>query len=417
MELILESFLRRLIQTGAIDVVLASGKRFRAGDVTANPPRIRFVTAAAQARFLRDPELAFGELYMDEQLLVEQGTIYDVLLVGMHNLVAGGDIVWLKLLNSARVAFRKLRQRNDPDSARLHVAHHYDLDGKLYDLFLDADRQYSCAYFEYEGQSLDEAQLAKKRHIAAKLLVEPGQKVLDIGCGWGGMALYLADFCRASVVGVTLSEQQLGTARQRANERGLARAAEFRLEDYRHVGERFDRIVSIGMLEHVGVGYFDAYFQKISELLTDDGVALVHSIGDTAGPHATNPWVDKYIFPGGYIPAISEIMPSIEKAGLLIADVEVLRLHYAETVRAWRQRFEARRREAAALYDERFCRMWEFYLASSEAGFRLGQMVVYQLQLAKRVNTLPLTRSYIQEREDELRATEQQRRAFRLAGE
>ena len=189
------------------------------------------------------------------------------------------------------------------------------------------------------------------------------------------------------------------------------------MQDYRAVTERFDRVVSVGMLEHVGVGYFDAYFRKVADLLADDGVALVHSIGDTSGPHATNPWITKYIFPGGYIPALSELMPSIEKAGLLIADVEVLRLHYAETVRAWRQRFEARRKEAAALYDERFCRMWEFYLASSEAGFRLGQMVVYQLQLCKCVGVLPITRGYIQDREDELRAAEQQRRSFRLAGE
>ena len=310
---------------------------------------------------------------------------------------------------------RRLHQMNRGERAKRNVAHHYDLDRRLYDLFLDTDRQYSCAYFETPGQSLDDAQLAKKRHIAAKLAVEPGHRVLDIGCGWGGLGLYLADVVGADVVGITLSEEQFAIANGRAVERGLQDRVEFRIEDYRKTAGRFDRIVSVGMFEHVGVGFYDTYFQHCARLLDDDGVMLLHTIGRTTGPGATNPWIAKYIFPGGYIPALEEIVPAMERAGLFVTDVEILRIHYADTLKAWRERFLARRDEAEALYDEQFCRMWEFYLAACEASFRCGDDVVFQIQISKKIDALPLTRDYIAEREQNLRSKEAG--PLRLAGE
>jgi cyclopropane-fatty-acyl-phospholipid synthase len=275
------------------------------------------------------------------------------------------------------------------------VAHHYDLSVAMYGAFLDDDLQYSCAYFPHEGVSLEEAQLAKKRLIAAKLLIHPGDRVLDIGCGWGGMGLTLAEEYGARVTGVTLSVEQLNLARDRALARGLSDAAHFEMKDYRDVEGPFDRIVSVGMFEHVGLDKYQTYYDSVARLLTDDGVALIHTIGRTSGPGATSPWTAKYIFPGGYIPALSEIIPHVERAGLVITDIEVLRLHYADTLRAWRERFMAQRSRMAALYDERFCRMWEFYLAGSEASFRYGTSVVYQLQLAKRIDAVPITRDYM----------------------
>ena len=277
---------------------------------------------------------------------------------------------------------------------------------RLYDLFLDSDRQYSCAYFEYPGQSLDDAQTAKKRHIAAKLLPKDGATTLDIGCGFGGLGLYLAGVAGARVTGVTLSEEQFAVATERARQTGLVDRVEFRLQDYRDVSETFDRIVSVGMFEHVGVNHYDEFFTKVRGLLKDDGVMLLHSIGRNSVPGVTNPWIRKYIFPGGYIPSLSEVLPAIERAGLYVTDIEILRLHYADTLRAWRERFMARRDEAAKLYDERFCRMWEFYLAGSETSFRVDGHMVFQIQLAKRQENVPLTRDYIPEREAELRRRE-----------
>ena len=316
-----------------------------------------------------------------------------------------------------RMALRGVHQRNNERNAKRNVAHHYDLDGRLYDLFLGPDRQYSCAYFEHPGQGLDDAQLAKKRHLAAKLLVDPGHRVLDIGSGWGGLALYLAEHCGAEVTGITLSEEQLGVARGRKQQQGLGGAVDFRLQDYRSVTEPFDRIVSVGMFEHVGVAYYDTFFSKVSELLTDDGVMLLHSIGSINGPCVNNPWITKYIFPGGYSPALSEVLPAIERAGLIVTDIEILRLHYAETLRAWRENFLDRRDEAKTLYDERFCRMWEFYLAGCEAGFRHGDLMVFQIQIAKRLDTVPLTRDYIAARESTLRLQETQHPALVIAAE
>jgi cyclopropane-fatty-acyl-phospholipid synthase len=342
---------------------------------------------------------------MDGRLAVMPGTIYDLLEVVARNLKGMTPPGLAKVRERLRVALRPMHQRNSARRAKRNVAHHYDLDGRLYDLFLDSDRQYSCAYFEHPGEGLDEAQLAKKRHIAAKLLLKPGLRVLDIGSGWGGLALYLGERCGVDVTGVTLSEEQLELARRRAQSQQLSRV-DFRLQDYRAVGGQFDRVVSVGMFEHVGIGYYGTFFRKIGELLADDSVMLLHSIGRVDGPSATNPWIARYIFPGGYVPALSEVLPAIERAGLIVTDIEILRLHYAETLKAWRERFLARRNDAVACYDERFFRMWEFYLAACEVGFRYGGLMVFQIQLAKRADAVPLTRDYIGVREGELAARE-----------
>jgi cyclopropane-fatty-acyl-phospholipid synthase len=295
-------------------------------------------------------------------------------------------------------------QYNPVGKAKSNVAHHYDLSGSLYDLFLDRDRQYSCAYFESDDGSLEDAQLAKKRHLAAKLDIKPGMKVLDIGSGWGGLGLYIAEICGAEVTGVTLSEEQHKLSNDRALQRGVSDRVKFLLKDYRHLDQKFDRIVSVGMFEHVGVGHFKEFFTKVNGLLKDDGVAVLHSINRSDGPGATSAWIKKYIFPGGYIPALSEVLPHIEKAGLYVTDVEILRLHYAKTLREWYLRFADHRDRAKELYDERFCRMWEFYLAASECAFRFAGMNNFQIQFVKNQHSLPLTRNYIFQEEERLRA-------------
>jgi cyclopropane-fatty-acyl-phospholipid synthase len=401
------AFLSALIKQGSIDIETATGETFKVGDGSGEPLGLRFKDIAGQIRFLINPELAFGELYMDGRVDITRGTIYDVLCVAARNYVFQPR--WMHLLQRLRTKWLRRQHRND--------AHHYDLDSRLYGLFLDSDRQYSCAYFEHQGDDLDQAQLAKKRHIAAKLLIEPDQKVLDIGCGWGGLGLYLARACGAEVTGITLSKEQLAIAQGRASEAGLAGRVTFQRRDYRDLDAHFDRIVSVGMFEHVGPDYYDAYFAGIARLLDENGVALVHTIGRMTEPAATNPWIDKYIFPGGYLPALSEIMPAIERAGLFVTDIEVLRLHYAETLRAWRERFLARREEAKALYDERFCRMWEFYLAGSECTFRFEGQAVFQIQLAKTVDAVPVTRDYIETAEAALRQVESPAPRWRMAGE
>jgi cyclopropane-fatty-acyl-phospholipid synthase len=353
--------------------------------------------------------------------VVEQGSIADVLAIALGQKSEVPH--WARVQWVLRYLYRRIQQFNPRRRSRNNVAHHYDLDGRLYSLFLDADRQYSCAYFETPGQSLDDAQLAKKRHLAAKLVLghdKSGRdmRVLDIGCGWGGLGLYLAETAGADVTGVTLSQEQFAIANERAAEKGLTDHARFRLQDYRDVQGPFDRIVSVGMFEHVGVSHYETYFRKSAELLADDGVMVLHSIGRSEGPGITNPWVAKYIFPGGYIPSLSEVLPRIEKAGLLVTDIEILRLHYAETLKAWRERFLAHREEVERIYDERFERMWEFYLASSEMSFREQNLMVMQIQLTKRQGVVPMTRDYIGREERRLRDAEGKRHPpLRLAGE
>jgi cyclopropane-fatty-acyl-phospholipid synthase len=416
-ERLLVLFLRRFIRYGSLRITTATGKTYVFGDGSGRPLAARFTTAKAQRAVLFDPELKLGEAYMDGTFVVERGSIADVLaiLFRQPRIDLPG---WASPPKLVRYLLRRLYQFNSRFRARRNVAHHYDLDGRLYSLFLDADQQYSCAYFETPDVSLDDAQLAKKRHLAAKLLIKPGASVLDIGCGWGGLALYLAEMCGARVTGITLSEEQYRRAQERAQERRREHDAVFRLLDYRDVSGGFDRIVSVGMFEHVGVGFYDAYFGKCAQLLHDDGVMLLHSIGRKSPPSVTNPWLAKYIFPGGYIPALSEVVPRIERAGLIVNDIEVLQLHYAETLKAWRERFLAHRDEVVRLYDQRFVRMWEFYLASSEMAFRESDMVVFQIQLTKRKGVTPATRDYIVREEARLRVREAELAPpLRLAGE
>jgi cyclopropane-fatty-acyl-phospholipid synthase len=423
MERLLEFLLKRFVRRGTLRYTTARGSVFSVGDGTGKPVAVRFLTKSAEYGVLLDPEVKLGEAYMDGTFVVEEGTIADVLEILAIQTPDGGPPYWAQLQWVARFIKRRIAQFNRRGKSQKNVAHHYDLDGRLYSLFLDADRQYSCAYFEHPEQSLDDAQLAKKRHIAAKLALGPvyGNRLraLDIGSGWGGLALYLAEMGGAKhVTGVTLSREQLGVATSRAAEKGLKGKVDFRIQDYRDLDETFDRIVSVGMFEHVGVGYYDKFFEKAAELLDDKGVMLLHTIGRSEGPNVTNPWIAKYIFPGGYIPALSEVMPSIEKSGLLVTDIEILRLHYAETLKAWRDRFLAHREDAERLYDRRFVRMWEFYLAASEMAFRGQAMMVMQFQLTKRQDVIPMTRDYIAHEEARLRGIERgQRPPLRLAGE
>jgi cyclopropane-fatty-acyl-phospholipid synthase len=418
MDWLLRRILPAFIRHGSLRLTTAHGTTVLLGDGTGEPLAARFTTTRAQWAFLLDPELALGETYMAGTFVMEQGSIADLLLLALSQDHSGKPPRWARIQWLLRYLGRRIAQFNAPMRARRNVAHHYDLDGRLYSLFLDADRQYSCAYFEHPEQSLDDAQLAKKRHIAAKLLVTPKARILDIGSGWGGLGLYLAELFDARVTGVTLSHEQLALARERADEKRLSGAVEFRLQDYREITERFDRVVSVGMFEHVGVGFYDKFFRKCAELIADDGVIVLHSIGRSEGPGVTNPWIAKYIFPGGYIPALSEVLPAVERSGLLVTDIEILRLHYAETLRNWRERFLAHREEVERLYDERFVRMWEFYLASSEMTFREQGMMVFQLQLTKRPDVVPITRDYLAREEARLRALEGGRRPpLRLAGE
>lgn len=416
MDRLLRYFLQQFIRRGAMTFTTASGAKFSCGDGTGEPAAVRFLTADAERRVLLNPELALGEVYTEGSFVVEKGSIADALAILMDQpdiLPRNAKLQWW-----LRYLVRHVRQFNPPSRSKDNVERHYDLDGRLYSLFLDSDKQYSCAYFETPDAALDDAQLAKKRHIAAKLLLGRGDRVLDIGCGWGGLSLYLAEMTGANVTGVTLSTEQLQVSNARAAEKNLTRSAKFFLEDYRDVTGPFDRIVSVGMFEHVGVDFYETFFRRCGELLTDDGVMMLHSIGRSEGPDATNPWIAKYIFPGGYIPALSEVIPAIERAGLLVCDVEILRLHYAETLKAWRERFMARREEAVQLYDERFARMWEFYLACSEMSFRKQNMMNFQIQLTRRQGVVPMTRDYIGREEAKLRGIERgQRPRLQIAGE
>ncbi len=413
LRLLFQTFIRR----GTFRVTTSRGNTFTCGDGSGPPLAVRLTTRRAEWGLLLDPELRLGEAYMAGTFVVEQGSIADVLSLCMSQ--PSELPQWARPQFLLRFFARRLCQFNPRRRARRNVAHHYDLDGRLYSLFLDADRQYSCGYFETPDTTLDDAQLAKKRHLAAKLLLnKPGQRVLDIGCGWGGLGLYLAEVARADVTGVTLSQEQHAVANERAAEAGLSERARFNLQDYRDVPGPFDRIVSVGMFEHVGVGYYEEFFKKGAKLLADDGVMVLHSIGRSEGPSVTNPWISKYIFPGGYIPALSEVLRYIEKAGLLVTEIEILRLHYAETLKAWRERFLAHRETVERIYDQRFVRMWEFYLAASEMSFREQNMMNFQIQLTKRQGVTPMTRDYIGQAERALEAAEGDRRTpFRLAGE
>jgi len=393
--MLLSPMLRHLVRRGTLRVIGPDGQVHIFAGEPGPVITIRFHDKAVERQLLLNPRLHLGETYTDGRLTIEDASLYDFLDFIGDNMRLAPLSIFTPLLEGFGRGLRFFLQYNPVKRARKNVAHHYDLSDTLYDLFLDRDRQYSCAYFTEPGESIDQAQADKKRHLAAKLLLKPGQRVLDIGSGWGGLALYLAKECGVDVTGLTLSTEQHRVAERRAAASGLSGRVRFKLLDYREETGRYDRIVSVGMFEHVGVPQYPTFFNKMKTLLADDGVALLHSIGRADGPGSTNPWIRKYIFPGGYSPALSEVVPVAERTGLWITDIEVLRLHYAETLRAWRTRFMAERERIRALYDERFCRMWEFYLAGSEIAFRYQGHIVFQMQLARQVDTVPLTRDYM----------------------
>ncbi len=402
MHRLLDAILHRIVKVGDLTFVDGGGRPHRYGDGSGGAVVVRAMDHRIERQLAMDPQLALGEAYMSGRLVMDQGKVYDLLELVLSNTRNHPLPRWTATVDAARYLIRRLSQFNPSRRARRNVAHHYDIDGAIYDLFLDADRQYSCAYFEDGVANLEQAQEAKKRHLAAKLALRSGHNVLDIGSGWGGLGLYLAKSAACKVTGITLSTEQHKISNERAAREGLARSVRFEFKDYRKVKGRFDRIVSVGMFEHVGVNHYGAYFKKVRDLLTDDGVAVIHTIGRSEPPGITNAFIAKYIFPGGYIPALSEVAAAVERSGLVISDLEVLRLHYAETLRAWRQRFLANRDKASAILGEQFCRMWEFYLAASETAFRYQGLVVFQLQLARSNDALPLTRDYMLDEERRL---------------
>jgi cyclopropane-fatty-acyl-phospholipid synthase len=413
----LDRLIRRGIRHGRLEVTWADGTVSEYGNGAGELARLVFRDPAAERAVLRNPELTVGETYMDGGIAFPDGSLLPFLLL-MND--AAAELEKLPLFALAKkfhFLTRRLAQNNTIAKARRNVESHYDLDGRVYRLFLDSDMQYSCGYFERPDADLEEAQWAKKRHLAAKMALEPGLDVLDIGSGWGGLGLFLAEYFDVNVTGVTLSTEQHGISNQRAHEHGLTGKARFELQDYRHLSTEFDRIVSVGMFEHVGAHRYGEFFNASARLLKRDGVMLLHSIGRFGPPSITNPWIAKYIFPGGYIPALSEVLKAVERSGLLVADIEILRLHYAETLKAWRERFHAHWKEAAEIYDERFCRMWDFYLAGSEAAFRNGDMMNFQLQLVRDRNVLPIERDYMRMAEEAFERANEQPESLRLAGE
>ena len=406
--LLLKRFLKSFIRVGTLTVVDANGHAHLAAGALPGPTvTIRISDPRYYAKIARNPGLHVGEAYMDGALTVERGDIYDFLELAGRNLEAQPRRRWFAALGGV---VRLLTQSNPLDRSRSNVAHHYDLSATLFENFLDADRQYSCAYFSSPDQSIDEAQLAKKHHIAAKLLLRPGMRVLDIGCGWGGMALELARRYDVRVHGITLSTEQLEIARQRARAAGLADRVQFTLTDYRELDGVYDRIVSVGMFEHVGAPQYETFFAKVRDLLAPKGVALLHSIGRADGPGITNPWIRKYIFPGGYSPALSQVLPAVEQAGLWTTDVEILRIHYAETLRHWRKRFLENWDNLKDVYDERFKRMWDFYLAACEMSFRHDGLMVFQIQMSREIDAVPVTRDYMVDEERRLAGADRPRR-------
>jgi cyclopropane-fatty-acyl-phospholipid synthase len=392
---LLARLFRRVITIGNLRVIDAAGALHIFEGSPGGRVTIRLHDSALHWKLLVRPRLYLPEAFVDGTLTIEEGSLVELMDLLAVNLEAMPRGLIAHLLNGYATVLRRIDQYNPAPRARRNVAHHYDLSDELYELFLDRDRQYSCAYFQHATDDLDTAQLAKKRYISAKLLIRPGQRVLDIGSGWGGLALYLAGECGADVTGLTLSVEQHKVAVRRAAAAGLSDRVRFYLRDYREELGHYDRIVSVGMFEHVGVNHYRAFFAKLQSLLAPDGVALLHSIGRKDGPGVSNPWISKYVFPGHYVPGLSEVVPVAERLGLWITDIEILRLHYAETLKAWRARFERNRDRARAIYDERFCRMWEMYLIGCEIGFRRQGLMVFQMQLAKAVDAVPLTRDYM----------------------
>ncbi len=389
-------FLNNLFKYDGFILIDSNLKKFVIGKpIKENPITIKLLDKKLSYKLLMNPDLYFGEAYSDGSLIIENGTLTEFLEIAFRNIGRGDINIYGTILKKIKGTYRYLTNFNKIVKSKKNVSHHYDISEKLYDLFLDSNRQYSCAYFKNENDTLEDAQNNKIDHIIKKLKIEPNQKVLDIGSGWGTLALSIAQKTKASVTGITLSENQLEYSKKKAKEMNLSNQVEFKLIDYRQLNEKFDRVVSVGMFEHVGRKFYNTYFNQVSKMLKDKGVALIHTIGSSNPPRAPQPWITKYIFPGGYTPSLSEVARPIENSGLIISDIEVLRMHYAHTLRHWKERFLSRKEDVLTMFDEKFYRMWEFYLASCEMAFKWGDQVVFQFQLSKDNITVPNTRDYI----------------------
>jgi cyclopropane-fatty-acyl-phospholipid synthase len=398
----LSNMLKSFIRAGSLTVIDAEGKThvFAGTPLTADgtpAPNVtmKITDPALYKKLFFNPELNAGEAYMDGRMSFPGSSVRDFLTLFSVNRRALKAHPMQKVFQGASRGLKRFQQANPVGKAQQNVAHHYDIGNDFYELFLDSGMFYSCAYFRDENDTLEAAQINKCRLIAAKLGLKPGMKVLDIGSGWGGLAMYLARIADVEVMGCTLSKEQHALAQKRAKDAGLDKRVRFELIDYRKLSQKFDRIVSVGMFEHVGVAHYGEFFAKINELLTDDGVMLLHSIGKMSPPGTASPWLRKYIFPGAYSPALSEVFPAVERNQLWVTDVEFLRVHYAKTLLHWHKRFDANRAKVAAMYDERFCRMWEFYLISAEMMFRTGAQEVFHMQLSKKRDASPIVRDYI----------------------
>ena len=390
------NFLNNLFKYDGFVLIDSSSKKYVIGKpIKENPIIVKLLDKNLNYKLLWNPDLYFGEAYMNGSLIIENGTLSEFLEIALRNIGRSDINIYGKILNTIKGTFRYLTKFNKGLVSKNNVSHHYDISESLYDLFLDANRQYSCAYFKNENDTLEQAQENKMNHITKKLNIQANQKVLDIGSGWGTLAIHIAQKTNASVTGITLSENQLEYSKKKAKELNLGNQVEFKLADYRELNEKFDRIVSVGMFEHVGRKFYRKYFNTVSKLLNDQGIALIHTIGSSNPPRNPQPWITKYIFPGGETPSLSQIARPIEDSGLIISDMEVLRMHYAHTLRNWKERFLSKKTTVLEMFDEKFFRMWEFYLASCEMAFKWGDQVVFQLQLTKDNISAPTTRDYI----------------------
>ncbi len=392
----LANFLSKIIKNDGFILIDYDSKKYEIGKpIKENPIQIRLLDKSLNYKLLINPDLYFGEAYTNGSLVIENGTLTDFLEIAFKNIGREDINIYSKIFNKIRGTYRYFTNFNRIVNSKKNVSHHYDISEKLYDLFLDNKRQYSCAYFKNKNDSLDEAQTNKIDHIIKKLNIKPNQRVLDIGSGWGSLAIDIAKKTNASVTGITLSKNQFDYSNKKVKEMNLGNQVDFKLIDYRQLNEKFDRIVSVGMFEHVGRKFYKKYFDQVSKLLKDDGISLIHTIGSVNSPRDPQPWITKYIFPGGYTPSLSELAEPIEKSGLIISDMEVLRMHYSHTLRHWKERFLSRKQEVLEMFDEKFMRMWEFYLTSCEMAFKWGDQVVFQLQLTKNFTSAPNTRDYI----------------------
>ena len=392
----LKDFLLNLIKIDGFVLVDANRKEYTVGKPIKTPAiKIKLLDKSLHYKLLFLPDLYFGEAYMDGSLVIENGTLTEFLEIAMQNIGRNELNNYSKIVKKVTGTYRYLTNFNFISKSKENVAHHYDISEKLYDLFLDENRQYSCAYFKNETDTLEEAQLNKMQHIIKKLNLKPNQRVLDIGSGWGTLAMEIARQSKCEVLGITLSQNQLEYSKKKAKELNLENQVSFKLVDYRELNEKFDRIVSVGMFEHVGRKFYNKYFKSVAKMLTEDGVALIHTIGSNMTPRDPHPWISKYIFPGGYTPSLSEVAGPIEKSGLIISDLEVLRMHYSHTLRNWKERFMGKKEQVLEMFDEKFFRMWEFYLAGCELAFKWGDQVVFQFQLSKKILSTPNTRDYI----------------------